>query len=76
MCAVELVQDKATKAAFPADQKVGLQVNRQTMERGLFSRIKGDIYLLAPPIVITNEQLDRAVGILADSVEAVLGGLR
>ena len=73
MCAVELVQDKGTKAAFPADQKVGLRVNRQTIERGLFSRIKTDTYLLAPPIVITEQQMDRAVGILADSVKEVLG---
>ena len=73
MCAVELVQDKRTKAAFPADQKVGLRVNQQTLERGLFSRIKGDNYLLAPPFVITNEQLDRVVKILAESVRAVLG---
>ena len=73
MCAVELVQDKRTKAAFPADQKVGLRVNQQTLERGLFSRIKGDNYLLAPPFVITNEQLGRVVKILAESVRAVLG---
>ena len=73
MCAVELVKDRASKATFPADQKVGVQVNRQTIERGLFSRIKGDSYLLAPPIVITNEEMDRAVDILAESVKAVLG---
>ena len=73
MCAVELVADKPTKAAFPADQQVGLELNRQAIERGLFSRIKGDTYLLAPAVVITNEQLHRSVEILTESIGAVLG---
>ena len=73
MCAVELVQDKSTKQAYPASEKVGAQVNRQTSERGLFSRVKADTYVLAPPIVITNEQMDQTVEILATSVKAVLG---
>ncbi len=73
MCAVELVQDKASKTAFPTDQKVGIHVNRQAIKRGLFSRIKEDTYLLAPPIVITNEEMDRTVDILTQSVKAVLG---
>jgi len=73
MCAVELVQDKATKQSFPADEQIGLRLNRATIERGLFSRVKGDSYILAPPIVITDAQLDQAVEILADSVRAVVG---
>ena len=73
MCAVELVEDRATKRSFPAERKIGLVVNRATIERGLFSRIKADTYLLAPPIIVSTEQLDRAVDILADSIRAVLG---
>jgi adenosylmethionine-8-amino-7-oxononanoate aminotransferase len=73
MCAVELVQDKASKESFPTDEQIGLRLNRATVERGLFSRVKGDSYLLAPPIVITEAQLDQAVEILADSVRAVVG---
>ena len=73
MCAVELVQDKATKQSYPPADKVGPRVNRATIERGLFSRVKGDNYLLAPPIVITNEQIDRAVGILDDAIREVVG---
>ena len=41
--------------------------------RGLFSRNRGDIYMLAPPFVVTTEQIDRIVDILDDSVRAVLG---
>ena len=73
MCAVELVQDKATKQPFSAEAKVGFKVHQQAITRGLFSRIKGDNYLLAPPIIITNEQLDRCVHILSESITAALG---
>jgi adenosylmethionine-8-amino-7-oxononanoate aminotransferase len=73
MCAVELVQDRDAKAAFPASENVGARIHAECRQRGLFSRYRGDIYMLAPPYVITDAQIDRAVGILADSVHAVLG---
>ena len=72
MCAVELVKDKATKEAFSPGDGVGPRVNQQAIERGLFSRVKADTYVLAPAFVITNEQLDQTVEILADSIKAVL----
>ena len=73
MCGVELVQDKATKAEFPPQEKIGTRVLAEALERGLFSRVRGDVFLLAPPIITTHAQLDRAVEILAKSVRAVLG---
>ena len=73
MCGVELVQDKATKAEFPPQEKIGTRVQVEALERGLFSRVRGDVFLLAPPIITTHAQLERAVEILAASVRAVLG---
>ena len=73
MCGVELVQDKGTKAEFPPQEKIGTRVQAEALERGLFSRVRGDVFLLAPPIITTHAQLERAVEILAASVRAVLG---
>ena len=73
MCAVEIVADRSTKQSFPADDKVGPRIHQEAAGRGLFSRVKADTYLLAPPAVITDDQLDRTVEILADSIRAVLG---
>ena len=73
MCAVELVEDRSTKKPFDAADKVGPRVHRQALTRGLLSRIKGDSYLLAPPLVISEEQLDRCVEILTTSITTVLG---
>ncbi len=73
MTAVELVQDKATKVEFPAEDKIGIQVHTAAQQRGLFSRLRGDVFCLAPPIVITESQLDRIVEVLQQSIVAVLG---
>ena len=73
MCAVELVADRSTKQSFPAADAVGPRIHRDAAGRGLFSRVKADTFLLAPPAVITNDQLDRTVEILSDSVRSVLG---
>jgi adenosylmethionine-8-amino-7-oxononanoate aminotransferase len=73
MCAVELVADRSTKQSFPAADTVGPRVNKEAAERGLFSRVKADTYVLAPPAVITDDQLHRTVEILSDSIRAVLG---
>ncbi len=73
MCGVEIVKDKATKEEFPASDKVGFRVHEETQKRGLFSRHRGDVYVLAPPLVATDAEIDRIVAILAESVSAVVG---
>ena len=73
MCAVEIVEDRATGAEFEASQSVGARIHAAGVERGMFSRVRGDVYCLAPPIVTTEAEIDRMVSILAESVESVLG---
>ena len=73
MCAVEIVKDRSTKEEFPASDKVGARLNAETQKRGLFSRLRGDVYCLAPPVVTTHAQLDRIVEVMKESITAVLG---
>ncbi len=73
MCAIEYVKDKKTKEEFLPEEKVGPRVHAAAQERGLFSRLRGDVFCLAPPMVTTPAQLDRIVAILKDATEAVLG---
>lgn len=72
MAAVELVQDKATKAEFAKEDKVGFRVHQAAQKRGMFSRLRGDVFCIAPPIVTPAAQLQRIVEILKDSIEDVL----
>ena len=73
ICAVEFVKDKSTKAEFEPEEQVGAKLNTEVQRRGLFSRLRGDVFNLAPPFVTTREQLDRIVQILSESTEAVFG---
>ncbi len=73
MCAIEIVKDKATKEEFPAADKVGFRVHEETQKRGLYSRHRGDVFFLAPPLVTTDGEIDRVVQIMGESIEAVLG---
>jgi adenosylmethionine-8-amino-7-oxononanoate aminotransferase len=73
MCAVEFIRDKATKAEFPPADQIGHRVHLAAQKRGLFTRLRGDSFLLAPPIITPPKLLDRIVEILAESVREVLG---
>jgi 4-aminobutyrate--pyruvate transaminase len=73
MCGVEYVKDKATKAPFDAAEAVGPRIHAAGAERGLFSRTRGDVYLVAPPIVSSEETIDRTVEILAEATREILG---
>ena len=73
MCAVEYVQDKSTKQEFPASDSIGPRIHAEAQRRGLVSRLRGDVFLLAPPYVTNEQQLDRIVEILREATETVLG---
>jgi 4-aminobutyrate--pyruvate transaminase len=49
MWGVELVADKATKAAFPREWKVGLAASQQTEANGVTARSLNDSVVFAPP---------------------------
>jgi len=74
MAAVELVADRTTKAEFPAEQKIGPRVHEATQARGMFTRLRGDIYNFAPCYVTNEAQIDRMVQVLGESIDEVLGG--
>ena len=73
MCAIEYVRDKSTKQEFAPEEKVGPRVHAAAQERGLFSRLRGDVFCIAPPIVTSPSQLDRIAEIMKGATEAVLG---
>jgi 2,2-dialkylglycine decarboxylase (pyruvate) len=71
---IELVSDRLTKA--PADQ-LGQRVTTACLERGLHMNIvqlpgMGGIFRLAPPLNISDDDLDRAMAILDSSLSAAM----
>jgi len=73
MCGVEFVKDKSSKTMFEASEAIGPKIHAATVERGMFSRVRGDAYCIAPPIVTDEDTLDRIPQILAEAVNSVLG---
>ncbi len=72
MAAVELVADREAKTPFDSEENVGERVKREMMQRGLFTRMRGDVICLAPPLITTDDQIDRIVQIVRESIEVVV----
>ena len=81
LAAVEFVEDRATKQNFAGDRKIGPRIQAEMMKRGLVTRTlraggahpaPGDMALFAPPLVVTEAEIDRVVNIAEEAVKAVL----
>lgn len=68
MAAVEFVGDRATKS--PAG--IGEAVRRAALERGVLCRVRGDVLMLAPPLVISEAEIDRVVEALRGAIAAAV----
>ncbi len=75
--AVEFVVDKRTKNPFPPEQAFSSRVGQAALQRGLLvypmqgsiDGIAGDHILIAPPAVISQEQIHWSVAQLRDAIE-------
>ena len=74
MTGVELVEDKTTKKTFPAERKMGARLHTECTSRGLYSRFREDIYVIAPPFTSTDDEIDRIVNIVGESIPAAVAG--
>jgi len=72
MAAVEVVADKATKQQFPAEIGMTQKLTDALLDRGLYTRVAMDCICIAPPLVTTDAQIDRIVGIIGETVSAVV----
>ncbi|HEY7903087.1 MAG TPA: aspartate aminotransferase family protein [Casimicrobiaceae bacterium] len=77
---VELVADRATKAPFDPALRLHAKVKAAAMRRGLLcypmggtlDGRRGDHVLLAPPFIVTADDIDRIVTLLAESIDAAV----
>jgi L-2,4-diaminobutyrate transaminase len=71
MLGVELVQDRATKQAFPREALVGRRLLKNLFSRGLISRALGDTLVFAPPLVIERSEIDELVSKFKAGLETI-----
>jgi adenosylmethionine-8-amino-7-oxononanoate aminotransferase len=71
IAAVEVVADKKTKAQFPPEASVSQRLYDALLDRGLYTRVLFDCICLAPPLVVTETEIDRMTAIIAEAMPAV-----
>ncbi|MDP9940269.1 aspartate aminotransferase family protein [Ectopseudomonas alcaliphila] len=59
--AIELVQDKTSRKRFSGDVGVGMVCRGHCFNNGLIMRAVGDTMIIAPPLVITQVEVDELV---------------
>ena len=72
IAAVEIVADKTTKAQFPPDAQLSQRLYDALLDRGLYTRVLFDCICLAPPLVISQSEIDRMVDIIAETIPAAV----
>ena len=77
LAAIEFVADRATRARFPAEMRLGQLVSRAAREEGLVVRAlpEGDIIAFSPALTVTPAQLDDILDRLLRAVERVRAGI-
>jgi len=73
MAGVELVADTKSRAPFDPARGVGARMVREMRRRGVITRVRGDSVVLAPPFVITDNQLDRLIEVVGESIDSAVG---
>ncbi|MHB8254490.1 MAG: adenosylmethionine--8-amino-7-oxononanoate transaminase [Acidiferrobacter sp.] len=68
IAAVELVADKASGQAYPAEERRGLSVYRYGLDHEALLRPLGDVLYLMPPYVIQEEEIKQVVRVLVAGI--------
>ncbi len=76
LTAIELVQDRASKAPFPPGQGANTLVTDHAFDQGLIvyprrpiNGLRGDHVLVAPPLIVTSQE----IGTILDRLDRALG---
>ncbi|MCZ6515494.1 MAG: adenosylmethionine--8-amino-7-oxononanoate transaminase [Acidobacteria bacterium] len=71
MVGIELAEDKATRRAYPPEQRIGKRVILRARAKGVILRPLGDVVILMPPLAVSHEELTLLVKVTREAVETV-----
>jgi len=74
---IEFVKNKTTKEPFPRAKNVKMHIIATCLLKGVFfypgywedDQDRGDHIMIAPPFIITEEQIDECIGVLRETLE-------
>lgn len=73
MAAIELVQNKETKDLFPPEMNVPRRVWQKALDKGVLCRPIATGVALCPPLIITQEQINKIADTLREAIVEVTG---
>ncbi len=79
LAGIELVADRKTKAPFPRSRRLVEEVAEKAFSKGLIvyrsagcaDGVDGDLIMLAPPLIIEEEQIDTLTSVLVETLSEV-----
>ena len=72
IAAIEIVKDKEKKIRFPWEQRIGFQVYKEAVARGVLLRPLGDVIYFMPPYVINEKEIDFMIDVAYKSINKIL----
>ena len=76
VAALEICKDKNTGTRFAAEQNVGSLCRDLAIENGLVLRAVGDTMIIAPPLIITHEQIDELMTKAISTLDATAAAVK
>lgn len=67
--ALELVQDRASKAPFPASERIGHRITQAGLKHGIIIRPIGDVIIVMPAPAMPEADLNRLLDATQQSIE-------
>jgi len=79
MQGIEFVQDKETREPFPPEIQFASQIKETLMQNGMIVEastgcdkgVRGDMIMISPPFIVTNQEIDKIVEILDKVIKEV-----
>ncbi len=68
MAAIELVEDKSSKRAYPWEEKMGWKVAFNARETGVLIRPLGNVIVIMPPLGIRDDDLNLLMDLIKKSI--------
>jgi len=69
IAALEMVEDKDKKQAFPWQQRRGLQVYRHALKQGVLLRPLGNVIYFMPPYVINEDEIELMIAVAEQGID-------
>ena len=67
--AIELVANRETKEPLPSEERIGYQIYKRALAKGLLIRPLGNILYFMPPYVITNDEMSFMIETTKETME-------